>query len=90
MGGSSDGGGALTVLGLLFGAALGAAVGLVYSPSTGAENRKRLAGWARGRATELRDKVQAQARELGNKAKDNLPLGKQDGLQPATTGEEQC
>jgi gas vesicle protein len=75
MGGSSDGGGALTVVGLLFGAALGAAVGLVYSPSTGIENRKRLVSWASGRATELRDKVQAQAQQLGNKAKDNLSIG---------------
>jgi gas vesicle protein len=44
MASSREGGRALTLLGLLLGTAIGAAVGLVYSPSTGAENRKRLAG----------------------------------------------
>jgi len=61
---SREGGRALTLLGLLVGAAIGAAVGLVYAPSTGAENRKRLASWAGGRASNLRDK-----------AKDSLPCG---------------
>jgi len=58
MAGSHDGGRALILLGLILGAAIGAAVGLVYAPSTGANNRKRLAGWAGGRATDLRDKAQ--------------------------------
>ena len=52
-----DGGGLLTLSGMLAGAAIGAAVGLVYSPGTGEENRRRIAEWARARFDQTRDRA---------------------------------
>jgi len=63
-----EGGGIYTLLGLLAGAAIGGAVGLVYSPGSGKENRKRLAGWANARVSEASSKAQSQAQQLRDRA----------------------
>jgi gas vesicle protein len=63
-----EGGGIYTLLGLLAGAAIGGAVGLVYSPGSGEENRKRLAGWANNRVSEASSKAQSQAKQLRDRA----------------------
>lgn len=47
----------LTFLGILAGAALGAAVALVYTPARGEENRKRLNEWAGNRLEEAQNKL---------------------------------
>ncbi len=47
----------LTLFGTLAGAAIGAAVGLVYTPAGGEENRKRLNSWANNRMQELENKA---------------------------------
>ena len=46
-----QGGNSLLLLGIIAGAAIGAAVALFYTPGTGEENRQRLAEWARQLAT---------------------------------------
>ena len=63
--------------------AIGCAVGLVYSPGSGEENRKRLTQWANSRvsqasskaqsqAQQLRAKVESQARELRSEAESRI------------------
>lgn len=47
----------LTLLGILAGAAIGAAVGLVYTPANGEDNRKRLNEWANNRLEEVQNKL---------------------------------
>ena len=53
-----DDGNALTAIGMLLGAALGAAVALVYSPGTGKQNRKNLTLWAHHRLDEIQRKAE--------------------------------
>jgi gas vesicle protein len=47
----------LTFLGLLTGAAIGAAVALIYSPSDGEKNRQQLNRWAGHRLDDLQNRV---------------------------------
>lgn len=47
----------IMLLGLLAGALVGGAVGLVYTPANGEENRKRLSQWAGNRANDAQNKV---------------------------------
>jgi gas vesicle protein len=46
----------LTMLGMALGATLGYALGLVYTPHGGSENRKRLSRWAQARLGGLQRK----------------------------------
>jgi gas vesicle protein len=52
---------AFAVLGLLAGAAVGAAVALVYSPSDGQGNRKQLNQWAHNRLEEAQHKLEKRS-----------------------------
>jgi gas vesicle protein len=53
-----SGGKALTAIGMVLGAGLGAAVGLVHSPGTGKKNRKNLNLWAHHRLDDLQRKAE--------------------------------
>jgi len=64
-----------TILGLAAGAAIGAGVALVYSPSRGEENRKRLQEWVQSRAGEAQVQVQSRTQELQNKAQQAASQG---------------
>lgn len=52
-------GNGMMLLGVLAGAAVGASMGLVFSPAKGEENRQRLSEWAGNRAHDLQDKAQS-------------------------------
>ncbi len=52
-------GNGMMLLGIIAGAAVGAAMGLVFSPANGEENRRRLSEWAGSRAHDLQDKAQS-------------------------------
>jgi len=58
-----NGGGLLTFSGMLAGAAIGAALGLVFSPATGEENRRRIAEWARARLDQTRERAYEQVEQ---------------------------
>ena len=47
----------MMLLGLVAGAIVGGAIGLVYTPAKGDENRKRMAEWAANRAGDAQNKV---------------------------------
>jgi len=47
----------IMLLGLLAGVIVGGAIGLVYTPAKGDENRKRMAEWAGNRAGDAQHKV---------------------------------
>jgi len=53
-----SGGRSITFLGVLAGAALGAALALVYSPGNGEKNRENLNRWAHSRLDDLQAKVE--------------------------------
>ena len=55
--GNKQGNNGIMLLGLVAGAIVGGAVGLVYTPVSGEENRKRMAEWATNRAGDAQDKV---------------------------------
>lgn len=59
-----QGGAFFTLLGIAAGAAIGAGLGLVYSPDNGDENRKHLLQWTQARVNETQTKAQAKAQEL--------------------------
>jgi gas vesicle protein len=50
----------LTVLGMVAGAAIGAAVALFYTPDNGEGNRKHMAEWVAKRAEQVQEKAQSQ------------------------------
>ena len=52
-------GNGMMLLGMLAGAAVGAAMGLVFAPSDGERNRQHLSEWVASRAQELQDKAQS-------------------------------
>lgn len=54
---NKKGGKALTFWGILAGAAVGAAVALVYSPSTGEKNRRHLVQYVSNRVSSVGRKV---------------------------------
>jgi len=58
MSGNNRAGLAFSLLGLLAGAAVGAAVALVYSPSDGPGNRKQLNQWAHNRLEEAQRRLE--------------------------------
>jgi len=47
----------LAVVGLLAGAAVGAAIGLIYSPHNGERNREQISQWTRNRLQDAQQKV---------------------------------
>lgn len=47
----------IMLLGILAGAIVGGAVGLVYTPAKGEVNRKRLSEWTANRASDAQGKV---------------------------------
>jgi gas vesicle protein len=53
-----QGGKGLLLLGLLAGATIGGAVGLVYTSSSGEQNRKHLEEWVNRRTGEVRARVE--------------------------------
>ncbi len=55
--GNKQGNNGIMLLGIVAGAIVGGAVGLVYTPANGEENRKRLSEWAANRAGDAQDKV---------------------------------
>lgn len=55
--GNKQGDNGIMLLGVIAGAIVGVAVGLVYAPANGEENRKRMAEWAANRAEDAQDKV---------------------------------
>jgi gas vesicle protein len=55
---SKSGGRILTFVGLLAGAAVGAALALIYSPGNGEKNREDLNRWAHSRLDDLQAKVE--------------------------------
>jgi gas vesicle protein len=78
----------LTLMGVLAGAAIGAAVALTRTPGTGEENRRRVAGLAKARAEEARQKAEAQAAELRAKAEARVETIK-DKAQDAVSGAQE-
>lgn len=52
------GGRAITLLGLLAGAAIGAAVALIYSPAEGERNRQKLNEWAHSRLDDVQRQIE--------------------------------
>lgn len=58
-------GNTLAAIGLLFGAALGAAVAMVYSRGTGKQNRKDLNLWAHHRLDDLQRKAEGVVKKDG-------------------------
>jgi gas vesicle protein len=52
---------AYTLLGLLAGTVVGAAIALVYSPSNGEGNRKRLNQWAHNRLEEAQRRLERRS-----------------------------
>jgi gas vesicle protein len=61
-----------TLGGVLAGAAIGAALGLVYSRGSGDENRKALLDWGQGRATDLQRKAKSELQAVQHKAEDQV------------------
>lgn len=55
--GNKQGNNGIMLLGVVAGVIVGGAVGLVYTPANGEENRKRMAEWAANRAGDAQDKV---------------------------------
>jgi gas vesicle protein len=53
-------GNGLTLLGILAGVVLGAAVALFYTPDNGEENRRHMAEWLANRAEQVQEKAQSQ------------------------------
>lgn len=53
-------GNGLMLLGMLAGAAIGAAVGLFYTPASGEENRKRIARWVESRGEDVKERVKRE------------------------------
>jgi len=56
--------GIFTLAGVALGAAIGGAVGLVYTPASGEENRRRLREWVNARIEEARGKAETQAGQI--------------------------
>lgn len=52
------GGRAITFLGLLAGAAIGAAVALIYSPADGTRNRQKLTEWGHARLDDAQRQIE--------------------------------
>jgi gas vesicle protein len=55
--GNKQGDNGIMLLGVIAGAIVGGAIGLVYTPARGEENRKRITEWAANRAGDAQDKV---------------------------------
>lgn len=55
--GNKQGDNGIMLLGVIAGAIVGGAIGLVYAPAKGEENRKRMAEWAANRASDAQNKV---------------------------------
>ncbi len=55
--GNKQGDNGIMLLGIVAGAIVGGAVGLVYTPANGEGNRKRMAEWAGNRAGDAQNKV---------------------------------
>ncbi len=53
---------------LLAGALVGAAIGVLFAPSSGNKTRKKIAGGAKDWIEEAKQKVKKQAEKLGKKA----------------------
>jgi len=68
MANKARGGRIITLLGLLAGAAVGAAVALVYTPHNGERNRENLSLWTRNRADDLNRKVNNTVQEVKQQA----------------------
>jgi len=62
---SKSSGNGLTLLGVLSGAAIGAAVALVNSPHKGETNRKHLLEWGQARLNQAKDKAQQTLNRRG-------------------------
>jgi gas vesicle protein len=61
-----------TLFGVLAGAAVGAALGLVNSRGTGEQNRKAMLDWGQHRAENLQRKAQGQLQAVQQKAEDRI------------------
>jgi gas vesicle protein len=67
-----DKGTGYALLGVLAGAAIGAALGLVYSRGSGEENRKAMLDWGQGRANDLQRKARSELQAVQHKAEDQI------------------
>jgi gas vesicle protein len=86
MASNNGGSGLLTLAGMLAGAALGAAVALVYTPHKGEENRKQMADWANARASQ----AQQRARDTVDRAQQKAQSQVEQAQSWATARVEQA
>ena len=71
----SEGGAGTFILGMICGAAVGAAIGLMYAPKPGNEMRQQLSEqteWLRRRAAEQADRLRQQASHVYSGASDTI------------------
>ena len=55
----------IMLFGMLAGSIIGAAVGLVFAPADGEENRKHLAEWTNARLEEVKNTVSDKVSNIG-------------------------
>ncbi len=79
----------MTLTGMAAGAAIGAALGLIYSPGTGAENRRRIVEWVNSRVAEAGSNLQSQAERASTWADHRRSAIAQKAQTAATSVQEQ-
>ena len=63
----------LVLAGVILGSVVGAALSAVYTPGSGEENRKRIAGWFNSRLSDVSDAAQGRAQAVTSTVQEHLP-----------------